>query len=447
MAKGFKIDLNKCVGCHACVVACSIENGLEPGESWRSVHTYNRGEVSDIPHFHLSLSCNHCSDAPCIKQCPAKAISRNSDTGIIEIDELKCVGCKFCTWVCPYDAPKYKEQAGVMGKCTMCSHRVSEDLEPACVSVCPTGALEFEEIEDQVINPDIPGFPQRGLSPALKIKDVDPSRLYPEQYVNPYPDELLKLYGSSVDDTSSKISLKKEWVLLVFTLMFTILGGLLSSAVFKGVQLEPLLFGIAGIGGMALSSVHLGKKFRSFRSIFNLGSSWLSREIFFYSVFIGSSLLYLFFPDMKAAGYSAVFFSLISAYSIDMLYHSTASENPELFHSSQITLSLLFLIFYLNNFIFGFTFIAVLKVTLYIKRHIRREARPLKYLFLPFLRILFLALPVVLIFIPSPWFPVLSMVFFTLGEIIDRSEFYIELDIITPEKDMEKKFQIALKKK
>ncbi|HAN79033.1 MAG TPA: 4Fe-4S ferredoxin, partial [Bacteroidales bacterium] len=80
MQYSFVFDTNKCVGCHACAVACSIENGGKAQINWREIQTYNRIKHPDLPLFHFSLACNHCEEAPCMKACPALAYSRNSET-------------------------------------------------------------------------------------------------------------------------------------------------------------------------------------------------------------------------------------------------------------------------------------------------------------------------------------------------------------------------------
>ena len=139
--KSFLFDLNKCVGCHACVVACTIENQTLPETVWRDINSFNPSGNPDIPLFHYSLACNHCDDPPCLKNCPALAYSKDFITGAVIHFANKCIGCKYCTWACPYDAPKFNEKTRIIEKCTFCNHRIEEDLKPACANLCPTGAL------------------------------------------------------------------------------------------------------------------------------------------------------------------------------------------------------------------------------------------------------------------------------------------------------------------
>ena len=114
--RGFLLDLNRCTGCSACELACSTENALGWGRSWRRVMTFNEDRLPGLPSFHLSLACNHCAKAPCVEQCPARAIGRDDPAGTIQIDPDRCIGCRYCSWVCPFDATRFDEGACVMGK-------------------------------------------------------------------------------------------------------------------------------------------------------------------------------------------------------------------------------------------------------------------------------------------------------------------------------------------
>jgi Fe-S-cluster-containing dehydrogenase component len=140
----FIFDQNKCVGCHACVVACMNENGFQSPDQWRNIHQSQEFHFPSLPLFYLSLACNHCEDAPCLKNCPALAYSRDEKTGAVIHHPEKCIGCKYCTWACPYDAPKFNSKTGIVEKCTFCNHRIEENLKPACANLCPVGALDFK---------------------------------------------------------------------------------------------------------------------------------------------------------------------------------------------------------------------------------------------------------------------------------------------------------------
>jgi len=128
MPLAFVFDPNRCTGCQACELACSIENELGPDRSWRGVVTFNEEAFPGIPLFHLSLACNHCAEPACMNTCPALAYHRNEETGAVLIDPDRCIGCRYCSWVCPYGAPTFEAERGVMGKCTFCVHRLEIGL-------------------------------------------------------------------------------------------------------------------------------------------------------------------------------------------------------------------------------------------------------------------------------------------------------------------------------
>ena len=138
---GFRLDLGRCVGCGACVLACRIENRLPSQISWRRVLPVNAGRIGGGPTYHLSLACHHCESPACLQACPTGAYEIGDD-GVVSLVTDRCIGCRYCEMACPFGAPAYDHDTGVMTKCTYCDHRVSAGLEPACVAACPTGALE-----------------------------------------------------------------------------------------------------------------------------------------------------------------------------------------------------------------------------------------------------------------------------------------------------------------
>lgn len=150
----FYFDSSHCSGCKTCQVACKDKNDLELGVLWRKVYEVTGGDwkqrgqawLPDIYAYNISLSCNHCEDPICLKNCPAKAISKRED-GIVIIDQQKCIGCKYCAWVCPYGAPQYDTNKGVMGKCDLCVDYIDEGKNPSCVDACPMRTLEFGEYD------------------------------------------------------------------------------------------------------------------------------------------------------------------------------------------------------------------------------------------------------------------------------------------------------------
>jgi len=155
---GMVIDLGVCVGCHACTIACKFENGTDLTIDWHRVETVGdpKAQVGqDIPkgiYPNLSLSwlpvpCQHCANPPCLAACPTGAISKRAD-GIVLIDQNRCIGCRYCSWVCPYHVPQFNAATGTTEKCTLCVHRVDQSLVPACVNACVYGARVFGDVND-----------------------------------------------------------------------------------------------------------------------------------------------------------------------------------------------------------------------------------------------------------------------------------------------------------
>ena len=139
---GISFDVNRCVQCHACEVACKSTNDVKPGLKWRRVVSVWGGEYPNVTNKTLSLACMHCGDPPCIGACPADAITKRPEDGIVLVDKDKCIGCHTCFDVCPFSVPQYGED-GKMQKCHMCVDRLTQGFEPACVSTCPSEALHF----------------------------------------------------------------------------------------------------------------------------------------------------------------------------------------------------------------------------------------------------------------------------------------------------------------
>ena len=188
---GLVIDLDICVGCHACAVSCKEWNsaghaapltdvsphGEKPSGVWfNRVHSY---EVTDAEGearvVHFPRSCLHCDDAPCVTVCPTGASYKREEDGIVLVNPDTCIGCKLCSWACPYGAREFDEGDGVMKKCTLCVDRIynetipAERRIPACVAACPTGARSFGDLGD----------PESGVSRLVAARDG--VALMPEQ--------------------------------------------------------------------------------------------------------------------------------------------------------------------------------------------------------------------------------------------------------------------------
>jgi len=150
MDKTIYLDMDLCVGCGACIVACMDQNDIYPERgqpAFRRTYTVEEGRYPDASVLHLSTTCMHCEDAPCLIGCPTGAIARDSRTGAVTATKDLCIGCHSCALACPFGVPRYDSE-GKIHKCNLCAERVEVELQPACVRVCPTGALEFRSTNE-----------------------------------------------------------------------------------------------------------------------------------------------------------------------------------------------------------------------------------------------------------------------------------------------------------
>ena len=166
---GMLIDLNKCIGCDACTVACKVANGTPAGVFWNKVTKTMTGTFPNVSSVIFPRPCMHCDDPACVAVCPTGASHKRED-GIVLVDYSRCIGCKYCIAACPYGvrtfvselasnypgkSPSAVEQlgfakldSGVVQKCTFCYTRVEQGLQPACVQTCPGEARTFGDLDD-----------------------------------------------------------------------------------------------------------------------------------------------------------------------------------------------------------------------------------------------------------------------------------------------------------
>ena len=146
MNKVIYLDIEFCVGCGACIVACMDQNDISPEKgqpAFRRIYRIEEGQFPDASIQYISAACMHCEDTPCVVGCPTGALTKDDRTGAVMVNKALCIGCHSCALACPFGVPRY-DQDGKMQKCNLCVERVEAGLEPACVRVCPTEALKFE---------------------------------------------------------------------------------------------------------------------------------------------------------------------------------------------------------------------------------------------------------------------------------------------------------------
>lgn len=150
---GMVMDTRRCIGCHACHVACKAENKVPQGVFRTHVKYYEKGEYPKPKRFFLNAICMHCEDPPCVPVCPVNATFKRED-GIVLVNYEKCIGCGYCVNACPFDAryitPTHVGdiRSGKADKCTFCAHRLDVGVEPACVSTCVGGTRIFGDFND-----------------------------------------------------------------------------------------------------------------------------------------------------------------------------------------------------------------------------------------------------------------------------------------------------------
>ena len=158
---GFSFDQARCTGCHTCELACKDYHHLGGGVAFRTIHEFAGGTWRENPDgsweqdvfaFYLSMSCNHCSNAACLRFCPSDSITKD-DMGFVRVNEKTCVGCQSCMVACPYHAPRFDEALGHTVKCDGCRDRIEEGLQPVCVEACPQRALGFGIYNDLADHP------------------------------------------------------------------------------------------------------------------------------------------------------------------------------------------------------------------------------------------------------------------------------------------------------
>jgi Fe-S-cluster-containing dehydrogenase component/formate-dependent nitrite reductase membrane component NrfD len=283
--QAFVIDQRKCIGCHACTVACKVEHGVELGVFRTWVKYIERGEFPDTRRHFSVLRCNHCTNAPCVKACPVTALYKRED-GIVDFDPDRCIGCKACMNACPYDALYIDPDSHTAAKCNFCAHRVELDMKPSCEVVCPVNAIISGDIEDPespvslVLHEAGPAkvrSPEQGTGPNVYYLGADDAALDPLAAAGGLaylttevpPSQRLKLAplndGSAPATATTDIDHPPPWGWKVSSYFLTkgiaagamMLCGLLLALGAHGSRLADLVPGALALAGIAATGVFL----------------------------------------------------------------------------------------------------------------------------------------------------------------------------------------------
>lgn len=279
----FHFDMTKCIGCRCCEVACNEQNGNPAEINWRRVGEIEGGVYPFTQRFYLSMGCNHCLEAACLKGCPVDAYSKDLLTGIVRHSAETCIGCQYCTWNCPYGVPQFNPERGVVGKCDMCYGRLMDDRDPACVNACPESAIEIEIVniaewrEDHgaANAPEMPAASETISTTRITLPEDLEDDFQRADYHRVRPEH-------------------PHWP-LVFMLVLT----QLSVGAFFFLSWIPTSKPFAGaaaffVAALALgaATLHLGRPIHAYRALKMWKRSWLSREVLLFSIFAGAAQAY-----------------------------------------------------------------------------------------------------------------------------------------------------------
>ncbi|TVP75062.1 MAG: molybdopterin oxidoreductase [Puniceicoccaceae bacterium] len=322
----FKVDLDKCTGCKACVSACHSLNGLEENETWRDVGTIHGVDLAGAAYTQtVTTACHHCTDPACLNGCPVLAYEKDPHTGIVYHLDDQCIGCQYCVLKCPYDVPKYSKQLGIVRKCDLCQSRLADGEAPACAQACPTEAISItivntQDAEQQArqVGDFLPGAPE----PAYTVPTT--------QYVSKR-----SIPVDAVAADHCALRPEHGHLPLVFMLVLTQLSvGLFTFAFWSGeaVARATITAGFIAMSvGLGASICHLGRPLGAWRAFLGLRRSWLSREIVAFGIFSAAAGAYLLSAYVeglpaglqRASGGGTVALGLIGVFTSVMIYHDT----------------------------------------------------------------------------------------------------------------------------
>ena len=429
MRKGFTFDAALCVSCKACSAACILENGLQPGT--RTIFAWNAHALPLVNAINLSMACNHCADPACASGCPALAYTVSAD-GVVIHHPDRCMGCGYCTWRCPYDAPKINTATGIIEKCHFCADRGAEGVEPACVTACPTGALKMTEKEE--FDGTLPAwFPDTGISPSFIIRNAEtgdrPVTVPSESEAFEPEDES---QYSAQPSSGAAARMKKEWSLVLFSVLviasavMLVISGLSSRTALHGSGFTAMLPLILTAVAMAVSVAHLGKPERSHRAVLNIFRSPLSREIVMVMLLGAAALVSRLRPGLIPLPVTAAV-AVLTVIAVDLVYFATDRRFSMRLHTGQAFFTALYAATWFTEPRILFIIFSMLAAVSVVVRHGSAEkGEPYRTLY--YFRAMSLPLVFLLIYPGNPLTDQLATVLFFAGLLADRLLFYLDFN-------------------
>jgi formate dehydrogenase iron-sulfur subunit len=274
----FDVDLDTCTGCKACVTACHNVNGLDDGESFRTVGLLKgataprRGVPAQPFQQTVTTACHHCVDPACLAGCPTNAYEKDDFTGIVAHIEGRCLGCGYCTWTCPYEVPRFNSARGVVRKCDMCRDRLGAGQDPGCVSACPNGAITITVVDTAAIGREA-GVPGAVLVPTAPPSAITvPTTAYHSDWGLPGG---LTAAGATLGSGG-----RSHEPLVAMLVLTQAAAGAFALDLLLGHRRPTLVLALVlGLVGLAASIMHLGRPERAWRALGGIRHSWLSREV------------------------------------------------------------------------------------------------------------------------------------------------------------------------
>ena len=300
----FDVDLDACTGCKACVAACHSLNGLDDGESWRSVTMLSGGTTIAPFQQTVTSACHHCVDPACLNGCPVDAYEKDPVTGIVVHLDDQCIGCRYCTLSCPYEVPQYNKRSGIVRKCDMCHGRLVAGEAPACVQACPNGAISIAVVDVAAVT--VATTERGSLMPGMPPSAITrPTTTYRSER-----GRVQELAGPRSSPTGPAAAHTPLALMLVLTQLAV--GAFLTDLVLRTFvarstasstrAFDAVIAAMAGVVALGASVLHLGRPRYFYRAVIGLRHSWLSREVVAFGAFTGLAVLYAAAAVLMPAG-------------------------------------------------------------------------------------------------------------------------------------------------